>query len=271
MIFGKTPNSFTKKETSKIALIPVNNQINNLLVASQDIDLYDVETDQEIYKQGIYTSDYVSEVSDTPQSLVDKVYDTAKSLIKTNKFIVTIAKEHFSTIGSIKAFGEQYENLTVLHIDSHARLRKEFNGNVLNDECAMYHTSQNTNLVQVGIRSISKLEKTVLDTEKTFFANDLVNDEYWIENVLNLLEGNIVLSFGFNGLDNSIMPIVEKPLPGGLLWFETLDFLKVLFQEKKVIGVNFTGITNENNHAANTTAANLIYKVLNYKSLYSAN
>ena len=40
-----------------------------------------------------------------------------------------------------------------------------------NHACAVYEASQTTNLIQVGIRSMDVIEKTVMDEDKTLFCS----------------------------------------------------------------------------------------------------
>ena len=70
-----------------------------------------------------------------------------------------------------------FQNLTVLHIDAHADLRKSYEGSTCNHACALYEASQTTNLIQVGIRSMDSSERSVMDFEKTYFAHEMVIDD----------------------------------------------------------------------------------------------
>ena len=56
---------------------------------------------------------------------------------------------------------EHYDNLTVLQLDAHTDLRPEYEGTPYNHACAVFDASQNTNLIQVGIRSMDKSEKHI--------------------------------------------------------------------------------------------------------------
>lgn len=114
--------------------------------------------------------------------------------------------------------------MTVLHIDAHADLRKSYDGTEYNHACAVHETSQNTNLVQVGIRSMDAIEKTFMDEEKTFFAHDMVNDEYWTDKVVEALTDNVFITFDLDALDPSIMPSTGTPEPGGLSGTKPLIF-----------------------------------------------
>jgi agmatinase len=174
--------------------------------------------------------------------------------------------EHSISIGSIRAFNECYENLSVLHIDAHADLRKTYDGTPFNHACAVHEASQQTNLVQVGIRSMDSLEKTYMDPDKTFFAQDLTENEYWIDNVLDLLTDNVFISFDLDALDPSIMPSTGTPEPGGLLWYETLEFLSEVFKEKNVVGFDMVELCpNPAEKSSDFLAAKLFYKMLSYK------
>ncbi|MDX1829875.1 MAG: agmatinase [Lutibacter sp.] len=275
--YAGIPEQYAKSETSKIVLIPVpydgtstwqkgaNKGPEAFLHASENMEIYDIETDSEVYKNGIFLADSIEENS-SPETMVDAVHKTAKSYINKNKFVTLIGGEHSVSIGSIRAFNECFNNLTVLQIDAHADLRKEYEGSNCNHACAVYEASQNTNLVQVGIRSMDKIEKTVMDLDKVFFANDILTDDYWMENAIDLMTDNVFITFDLDALDPSIMPSTGTPEPGGLLWYETLDFLKKVFEEKNVVGFDIMELCpNEKDKSSDFLAAKLYYKMLSYK------
>jgi agmatinase len=62
------------------------------------------------------------------------------------------------------------------------------------------------------------------------------------------------------------MPSTGTPEPGGLLWYETLDFLKKVFEEKNVVGFDIMELCpNEKDKSSDFLAAKLYYKMLSYK------
>ena len=123
---------------------------------------------------------------------MDIVHKTVKDYILRNKFVTIFGGEHSISIGTIRAFNETFDDLTVLQLDAHADLRKEYEGSKCNHACALYEASQTTNLLQVGIRSMDVAETRVMDTEKTWFAHDMANDEYWMDNVIEAMGDNAV-------------------------------------------------------------------------------
>jgi agmatinase len=275
--YAGIPQEFAQLEKAKVVLIPVpydgtstwgkgaDKGPEAFLQASENMEVYDIETATEVYRQGIYLADPVAEKS-SPEALVKAVHSVTKDYIKRNKFVTLVGGEHSLSIGSIRAFNECFDNLTVLQIDAHADLRESYNGSRFNHACALYEASQNTNLIQVGIRSMDALENTVMDAEKTFFAHDMAKDDYWGDKVIDLMGDNVFITFDLDALDPSIMPSTGTPEPGGLFWYETLEFLRQVFEEKNVVGFDLVELCpNPHNPSSDFLAAKLYYKMLSYK------
>jgi agmatinase len=153
-----------------------------------------------------------------------------------------------------------------LHIDAHADLRESYEGTKYNHACAVYEASQTTNLIQVGIRSMDIIEKTVMDEEKTYFAHEMAIDDAWMDSAIDQMTDNVFITFDLDALDPSIMPSTGTPEPGGLLWYETLEFLKQVFTEKNVVGFDIVELCpNSKEKSSDFLAAKLYYKMLSYK------
>lgn len=106
------------------------------LDASENMELYDIETGTEPYLEGVYLAGEVSENS-TPEAMTEAVYQKTKELLATDKLFTLFGGEHSVSIGSIRAVGEKFENLTVLQLDAHTDLRPEFHGSTSNHACAV--------------------------------------------------------------------------------------------------------------------------------------
>lgn len=268
---------YAKLDTAKIVLIPVpydgtstwqkgaDKGPEAFLHASANMELYDIETETEPYKQGVFLADAVTENS-SPEAMVDAVHEATKKYIKRNKFVTVFGGEHSISIGTIRAFNECFDNLTVLHIDAHADLRESYEGSKYNHACAVYEASQNTNLIQVGIRSMDASELSVMDKDKVYFAHEMAQDDSWMDSALDQMTENVFITFDLDALDPSIMPSTGTPEPGGLLWYETLEFLKMVFEEKNVVGFDVLELCpNPQEKASDFLAAKLYYKMLSYK------
>ena len=275
--YAGIPQEFGNLSTSKIVIIPVPYAGTSMeqkgadkgpqafLEASEQMRLYDIETDSEVYKQGVFLEDPVTENA-SPEAMVAAVHQITKKYLNRNKFVTIFGGEHSISIGTIRAFNERFDNLTVLHIDAHADLRKEYEGSKYNSACAVYEASQLTNLVQVGIRSMDITEKRTINPEKVFFAQDMAISADWMEDVTDLLTENVFITFDLNAFDPSIMSSTGTPEPGGLLYYETLEFLKLVFEQKNVVGFDMVKLSpNKDEKASDFLVAKLFYKMLSYK------
>lgn len=275
--YAGIPDQYATLNNAKIVLIPVHYDGTStwgkgadkgpdaFLEASENMELYDIETRSEVYKQGVFLTDPISNFS-SPESMVEAVHNSTKEYIKRNKFVTLFGGEHSISIGAIRAFNESYNRLTVLHIDAHADLRAEYGGTKFNHACAVHEASQTTNLVQVGIRSMDASELKYMDDEKTYFAHDMIADEYWMDSAIEQMTDNVFITFDLDAFDPSIMPATGTPEPGGLLWYETLEFLSKVFAEKNVVGFDIVELCpNESEKASDFLAAKLYYKMLSYK------
>ncbi len=275
--YAGIPDQYAKLENASVVILPVPYDNTStwqkgadkgpeaFLEASDNMELYDIETDSEVYKEGIYLAEAVIE-NRSPGAMVEAVHEVTKKYINKKKFVTIIGGEHSISIGTVRAFDECFDNLTVLHIDAHADLRKEYEESAYNHACAMYEASLNTNLVQVGIRSMDKSEKSSMNLDKVFFAHDMAVNDYWMDDVLDQLTDNVFISFDLDAFDPSIMPSTGTPEPGGLLWYESLEFLKLVFEQKNVVGFDIVELCPNNiDKSSDFLAAKLYYKMLSYK------
>ncbi|CAM4123739.1 agmatinase [Zobellia nedashkovskayae] len=280
--YAGIPDKFAQLETAKVILIPVpydgtstwgkgaDKGPQAFLEASENMELYDIETNTEVYEQGIHLAEAITENS-SPEAVVNAVHKRTKKYIKRNKFVTLFGGEHSISIGTIRAFNECFDNLTVLQIDAHADLRESYEGTKYNHACAVHEASQTTNLIQVGIRSMDAIERTFMDEEKTFFAHDMAQDEYWMDKVIEAMTDNVLITFDLDAFDPSIMPSTGTPEPGGLFWYETLEFLKQVFEEKNVVGFDIVELCpNPSEKSSDFLAAKLYYKMLSYKFMGEA-
>ena len=175
------------------------------LEASENMELYNIETDTEVYKKGIHILPDITEDS-TPESVFEVVYNRTKELLNTNKFLTFFGGEHSISIGVIKAFYEKYPDITILQLDAHADLRKDYLGSKFNHACALHDASKNANLIQVGIRSMDICEKQYLNKEKCYFAQDIYLSKTWMQRSIDLMSDNVYITFDLDALDPSIMP-----------------------------------------------------------------
>jgi agmatinase len=235
------------------------------LDAAENMELYDIETDSEVYRKGIFLADTLDKFK-SPEEMFHKVYQNSKELIDTGKFLSFIGGEHSISIGIIKAMYEHYDDLTVLQIDAHADLRPEYEGTPYNHACAMHDARYNTNLIQLGIRSMDVSEKAHMDYERCFFAHKMALSRDWIDKSIALMTDRVYLSFDLDAFDSGIMPSTGTPEPGGLDWYTVMQYLSRVFSEKEVVGFDIVELAPINGlHASPYLLSKMYYKLLSYK------
>jgi len=235
------------------------------LDALENMELYDIETDSEVYKTGIHILEDITENA-SPELMTAEVYRKSKEILTTAKFPTFFGGEHSVSIGIIKAFYEKYSNLTVLQLDAHTDLRPEYDGSACNHACAVHDASKNTNLIQVGIRSMDRCELPYLNREKCFFAEDIHRKIGWVDDSLDLMTDDVYITIDLDVFDPSIMPSTGTPEPGGLDWYAVTRYLKKVFREKNVVGFDIVELAPQEGHkASDFLTAKLYYKMLSYK------
>lgn len=236
-----------------------------LIEASRNMELYDIETNSEVYLKGIYTDKPI--LADTSVDMLHLTYSRVKEWLKKNKFVVTLGGEHSISYAPIKAYAEHYGKITILQFDAHADLQSAYEGNPWSHASAMARVKeipQVSKIVSVGIRSMSHAELPFHDPSLMFFAHKL--EGKWLDAMIKNLEDPVYITFDLDVFDSSLMPSTGTPEPGGLSWNQSMEILKRVMKEKNVIGCDVVELCpNPSNVAPDYLAAKLVYKLLSYK------
>jgi len=275
--FGDLPQRYCAYQTAKIVILPAPFDATStwikgadkgpaaIIEASADMETYDIETDSEVYKQGIFT-DRPTKEKKSPEKMVAELKTRALKHIKNKKYVVTLGGEHSISAATIAAYVESFKNVSVLQLDAHADLREEYHDSKFNHACVMARAREITPIVQIGLRSMDFSEKKNMDKSRVFFAQDIYDNNNWFGKCLNKLTKNVYLTIDLDVFDPAILPSTGTPEPGGLGWYQVLTFLKLLMKQKNVVGFDVVELCpNPQSKASDFLAAKLIYKLLSYK------
>jgi agmatinase len=277
-------NKFNFKE--KVVIVPfglektvsygtgTRNGPKEIIKASHQVELYDEELNCEPYKKiGIKTLKPFKINKDINKAL-KKMANINEEILNKNLFPMTLGGEHSITPGCIKPFVKRFKKICLLHFDAHADLRNSYNGEKFSHASAIRRCMdhKNISLISFGIRNISKSEIPFLKKNKSriniFWAKD--KDKWNMKNFKRLIKNKTVyLTFDVDGLDSSIMPATGTPEPGGLLWNETLDIIKITAKNSNIVGADINELSPiKGFNSYNFLVAKLAYKILAYKYLY---
>ena len=245
-----------------------------IIKASHQVELYDEELNCEPYKKiGIKTLKPFK-IDKNINKALNKISKINKEILNNKIFPLTLGGEHSITPGCINPFAKKYDKLCLLHFDAHADLRESYNGEKFSHASAIRRCLdyKNVSLISFGIRNISESEIPFLKKNSSriniFWAKD--KKKWNLSKFKKLIKNKTVyLTFDVDGLDSSIMPATGTPEPGGLLWDETLDIIRIAAKNSKIVGADINELSPiKGFNSYNFLVAKLAYKILSYKFLY---
>jgi agmatinase len=241
-----------------------------IIKASHQVELYDEELHCEPYKKiGIKTLKPFKINKDIKKAL-KKMSDINEEILNKKLFPITFGGEHSITPGCIVPFANKYKKICLLHFDAHADLRESYQGEKFSHASAIKRCldHKNVSVISFGIRNISKNEILFLKKNKTrvniFWAKD--KSKWDLKKFKKMIKDKTVyLTFDVDGLDSSIMPATGTPEPGGLLWDETLNIIKIAAKNSDIVGADINELSPiKNFNSYNFLVAKLAYKILAY-------
>jgi agmatinase len=86
-----------------------------------------------------------------------------------------------------------------------------------------------------------------------------------LEDAICALTDQVYLTLDLDVLDPAIMPAVGTPEPGGLNWFEAIQFLRLLSQRKQIVSFDLLELCPQaGNVVPDFLAAKLTYRIMGY-------
>jgi N1-aminopropylagmatine ureohydrolase len=278
--FGGTTPTTADFDSARVVILPIpfdrttsyvpgtRTGPHEILVASSHMELWDEETQTDVHSIGIYTLPEIEFPFATMEEVVAELRRVAAEILKRDKFPIFLGGEHSITPPLVEALAARHANLSVLQLDAHADLRREYMGTPHSHACAMRRTLEFAKTTQVGIRSLSTEEAADIPSLNTtiFYDYNMRNDANWMDRVVDTLTENVYITIDVDGFDPAIMPATGTPEPGGLSWYEGLALLRKAIEKRNVVGWDIVELSPMGgNVAPNFLCAKLIYKMLAYK------
>lgn len=148
---------------------------------------------------------------------------TSKNL-ESEAPLITLGGDHSITYQILKAHYKKYGMVDILHIDAHADLYDNFEGDKYSHACPFARIMENklaSRLVQIGIRTLSTHQAEQADK----FGVEIIQMKDFDGNNLPVFKNPIYLSLDIDGLDPAFAPGVSHHEPGGL---STRDVLRII-------------------------------------------
>jgi agmatinase len=185
---------------------------------------------------------------------------TASHLAAGNK-ILTLGGDHSITFPLIKAHAAKYPKLDILHIDAHADLYHEFEGDKYSHACPFARIMENgfaARLVQVGIRT--------LNTHQAAQAKKYNVEVHEMKNfdlaAIPKFKNPLYISLDMDAFDPAYAPGVSHYEPGGLTARQVISLIQNL--DCEVVGADIVEYnpTNDMNKITAYLAAKMFKEIV---------
>lgn len=190
----------------------------------------------------LYTESGISIERDTTNDKgdfnIDDYFDIAsitKKHIANGSKLLTLGGDHSITFPIIKAFNERYPKLDILHIDAHADIYHEYEGDPYSHACPFARIMENgfaVKLVQVGIRTLNQHQASQAKKYNVEIHEMRNLDLNKIPNFNNPL----YISLDMDGFDPAHAPGVSHHEPGGLSSRQVIDLIQRI--DTEVVGAD---------------------------------
>lgn len=238
-----------------------------IIEASANMELYDEELKKETYLCGIHTTEPIEVDARGPKNMVNLVRKKISRIVAMNKIPVMLGGEHSISSGAVEAILEKYPRLTVLQFDAHADLRDSYQNTAYSHASVAKRIADMCDLVQVGIRSMSKEDADYLSKSevKSYSADYVLEKENFCEMICKNLKGDVYVTIDLDVFDPSIMASTGTPEPGGLYWRQVLRLLKAVAKKCDIRGFDVVELAPLPGIVApDFLAAKLIYRFMGY-------
>jgi agmatinase len=244
-----------------------------IIQASRYIELYDQELDCEPAEIGVATLPALHLTGAGPSQAIGQLRAVMESVLAEagDRLVVVLGGEHSISSAPVLAHAARLgagQRLSVLQFDAHSDLRLEYEGSPYSHAAVMARCIDDVDIVAVGIRALTSEERTLIrerDSITTIFADDMWQDDAWIEHAMQALGETVYITFDVDYFDPALMPATGTPEPGGPDWYRTLKLLRRVFAEKRVVGVDVVELAPlPGNAAPDFLTAKLVYKMIGY-------
>ncbi|KPC75799.1 agmatinase [Thermoactinomyces vulgaris] len=202
-----------------------------------------------------------------PEKSLRQIGDFVRQVLDKKKMPIGMGGEHLVTWPVVQEVYKDYPDLAVIHIDAHADLRTDYEGEPYSHATPLRKIAEligGQNVYQFGIRSMTKDEVAyVKEAGIHFYPFDVLEP---LEKCLPSLAGRpVYVTIDIDALDPAHAPGTGTPEPGGITSKEMLAAIHAIARsEVNVVGADLVEVAPAYDHSEQTpvVAAKLIREML---------
>lgn len=202
-----------------------------------------------------------------PEKSLSQIAGFVSRVLDLNKIPIGMGGEHLVTWPVVREVYKRYPDLAVIHIDAHADLRTDYEGEPYSHATPLRKISEligGKNVYQFGIRSMTRDEVAYAEEAGIHFHPFDVLEP--LKNSLPELAGRpVYVTIDIDALDPAHAPGTGTPEPGGITTREMLASIHAIARsEVKVVGADVVEVAPAYDHTEQTpvVAAKLIREML---------
>jgi len=239
-----------------------------ILAASQQVEYYDPRLGRETCLEAGIATARPLRAPDTA-GWVAAVERACGRALDEGRLPLLLGGEHTLTLGGVWAALARGKDLVVVQVDAHADLRDAYRGKTLSHATVMRRClEEGCSILSLGVRAFSQEEARLMADHPRVTAltvEAVRRDRPWERTLRRTVAGkSLYLTVDLDGLDPSVVPAVGTPVPGGLLWEETLDLCAAAVEAAgEVVGMDVVELApGRGDRQSSFAAAQLAYHLI---------
>ncbi len=214
----------------------------------------------------------------SPESALKEITSECGKILDQNKFVFLLGGEHSVSLGLLQALSKKVDpkEVTILQIDAHCDLRDtdaDYHENPSNlaHSCVLRRAHElGYNLVQVGVRTYSKVEYDYFSDPKNNIKVFEWGNSKKVPNILEVVESiktkYVYITIDVDGFDPAHMPGTGTAVQGGLEWWYGVELIEKVIDAKELIGVDIVEVSPmADSVLTEYGAAQLVYTIIAHK------
>lgn len=197
---------------------------------------------------------------------LDMIGEYVRGLLADQKFPIGLGGEHLVSWPVIREVYAKYPDLAIIHIDAHADLREQYEGEPLSHSTPIRKAAEligGKNVYQFGIRSGTREEFNYARQNLNLFPFEVLEP---LKSVLPMLAGRpVYLTIDIDVLDPSAAPGTGTAEAGGITSKELLATIHALAaSDVNIVGADVVEVAPVYDHSEQTqiVASKLIREIL---------
>lgn len=166
-------------------------------------------------------------VPDEPAAARAAIEAGVAAVLRRGQRPLCLGGDHSVTHPVLRAIRAAHPRLTILHIDAHADLYDDFEGDRFSHACPFARIMEERlcdRLVQVGLRTLTAHQRE----QAARFGVEQIDMAAWMRGTRPKLEGPVYVSLDLDALDPAFAPGVSHWEPGGLSTREVVGLIQAL-------------------------------------------